>query len=475
MTCFKVLEGLGINLETRFRMFKGRDIFERTRLRLTFLYSGILMLFLIVFIVVVYLLLYTTIFKDQERELITSAEQESRNIETYLRNQNQRNGLAFRNQQSIEKDVDQFFFYVVNRSGQLVLGDEQIPDFREEILAQIAGWNPQRNEILQKTFKINFTMRGHFGKTRGNEFRPMKRIDTIRLMIAGEPIFYNGDVIGMLYIGKEVSLAYQLFRWLLVILSGLALLFLGVAFVISHFMSKKAMVPISLAFSRQREFVADASHELRTPLSVMLSSINALEMTMEENKNELSGKLLGNLKGEVKRMTGLVSDLLTLARSDSGTVELKMERFDFRPIGDKVIESVSTLAEAKAIKLELDAQESLIIMGDAGRLTQLLYILLDNAVKYTPSGGKVKLTLLATPKQLWIQIDDSGIGITPEDYGRVFERFYRVNKARTRHEGGHGLGLAIAKWIVDSHKGTIQVTSELGKGSTFLIRIPNGE
>ncbi len=430
------------------------------------------MLFLVLFIIVVYSILYLTIFKDQERELISSVQQEARNIEEYLRYQNHRGDLEFRNQESLVKDVDQFFFYVVNLSEELVLGDELIPELRTPILTAISGWNPGRNEILQETFEVNFFERKPTNKSRRDEFHPTQRTDTIRLMIAGEPIYYNRKAVGILYIGKEVSFAYSFFKMLPVILTGLAVLFLGVALVISYFMSKKAMVPITRAFSRQREFVADASHELRTPLSVLLSSINALEMTLELQKEEYAHKLLFNMKNEVKRMSGLVGDLLTLARSDSGTVELVNERFDFRPIAEEAVESVRALAETKQIKLHFDAPKTVIVNGDSQRLTQLLYILLDNSIKYTPNGGKAFLFLSIRGKELYLTMRDTGIGINPEDYGRIFERFYRVDQARTRYAGGHGLGLSIAKWIVENHKGTIQVSSEVGKGSTFVVKIP---
>jgi signal transduction histidine kinase len=362
---------------------------------------------------------------------------------------------------------------VVNRSGELVLGDEMIPDLRSELLTMIRGWNPTRDDIRLETFKVTFSERGFRDKGRkGDEFRPAQRTDTIRLISAGHPISYNGETVGMLYIGKEVSFAYQLFKWLLIILLGLTVLFLGVALVISYYMSKKAMVPISRAFSRQREFVADASHELRTPLSVMLSSIDAMEMTLDLKEEDYSQKLLFNMRNEVKRMTGLVGDLLTLARSDSGTVEYVNERFDFCAISEKAIEAVRALARSKEIDLTLEAPHSIMVNGDSQRLTQLLYILLDNSIKYTHNGGAAVLSLTVKAKELHIIMKDSGIGINPEEQHQIFERFYRADQSRTRQAGGHGLGLAIAKWIVESHKGTIQVSSNIGEGSTFFIRIP---
>jgi signal transduction histidine kinase len=202
----------------------------------------------------------------------------------------------------------------------------------------------------------------------------------------------------------------------------------------------------------------------------LLSSIDAVEMTIEPEG--FVEKMLSNMRQEVKRMTGLVGDLLTLARSDSNANVMKKETFDFRPFAEKAIESVSPLAAEKEISLSMDAPSSLKATGDSQRLSQLLYILLDNAIKYTPEGGEVKLTLKNAGNELWFSVQDTGIGIKKEDFPRIFERFYRVDKSRSRQVGGHGLGLSIAKWIVDTHGGMIQLTSEVGKGSTFAVRIP---
>lgn len=448
------------------------DIFESTQFRLTLLYSSLLMLFLLLFIVVVYILLYFTIFKEQERELEMSVSEEVTSLENYLVSRNQNNLLEFKNQETLEKDTDQFFFYVLDSSGDLVLGDETASAFRTEILSAIDDWTPPSNEIRSETLK--FENMENMMRERGKkaDFQPMQRQENVRLLISAQPIYHHGDIIGTLYVGKEISFAYQLFKWLPIILLGIAVLFMGVAIVISYYMSKKAMIPITKAFSRQKEFVADASHELRTPLSVMLSSINAMEITTDWKEEDYSSKLLLSLKNEVKRMTQLVGDLLTLARSDIEKKEQIYESFDFRPFAENTMSSLKTLAVSKEITLVFHAQESLMVYGDSQKFTQLLYILLDNAIKYTENGGEVSLMLATDEKDLIIKVKDTGIGIDPEEQQKIFDRFYRIDKARTRQIYGHGLGLSIAKWIVESYRGTIHVSSELEKGSTFLIRIP---
>jgi signal transduction histidine kinase len=439
-----------------------KDVFKSTQNRLTRTYSGLIMLFLIVFIFIVYSVLYVVILKNQEHELQSLVGQESSFIEDYMVKNTDLNG--FQNQEVVFAGVDQYFYYAVDQNGKVMMGNEANHRLRQSLLNLVNGRIQNDNEIHKEILHVETGPRGR------GEFRPHEMNQDIHLMIASHSIYVKGQYIGRLYIGKDISFAYQLFHWLLLILVMLGIIFFGVAVFISVVMSKRAMVPISGAFTRQREFVADASHELRTPLSVLLSSIDAMEMTIEPEG--FVEKMLSNMRQEVKRMTGLVGDLLTLARSDSNANVMKKETFDFRPFAEKAIESVSPLAAEKEISLSMEAPSSLKATGDSQRLSQLLYILLDNAIKYTPRGGEVKLVLKNGGNELWFSVQDTGIGIKKEDFSRIFERFYRVDKSRSRQVGGHGLGLSIAKWIVDTHGGAIQLASEVGKGSTFAVRIP---
>lgn len=444
----------------------GNDVFQNTQRRLTLLYSGLIMLFLTLFITIVYGLLYTIILQDQERDIRSMAREEAKIVEHYLVQNNRRNLWGIENQEIVLAGVDQFFSYMVGPNGDLIMGSEAVPA-RKSLFNLVHGWVPERGEVRKESLTISYS---HWNPKRKGQQAPVERQE-IRLMMAGEPIYYGHDFVGMLYIGKDVTFAYKLFNWLLVILIGLGILFLGVAFYLSYVMSKKAMVPISTAFTRQREFVTDASHELRTPLSVMHSSIDAMDMTIEE-EDPFVRKLLSNMKEEVKRMTKLVGDLLTLARSDSGEVELSREPFDLQQVAENTVESVSPLAASKEIKLKFEGEDQAPVVGDKERIRQLLYILLDNAIKYTPNGGEIKLLLARVENAVEISVQDTGIGIKEEERERIFDRFFRTDKARSRQAGGHGLGLSIAKWIVEAHGGTIHVESELGKGSAFIVKIP---
>lgn len=433
------------------------------------MYSGLLMLFLILFITIVYTVLYVVILNNQERELQSIVNQEANFIESYLLKNEQNDLQGMDEQEVVFAGVNQFFYYVVNSNGEIILGNESDRRVRPNLQRLFKGSFQNDREIRKETLHVEGNPNGRELK---GEFHPRETPQNIRLMIASQAIYDKGQFVGQLYVGKDITFTYQLFHSLLMILIAMGIIFLGVAIYMSVVMSKRAMIPISGAFTRQREFVADASHELRTPLSVLLSSIDAVEMTIEPQKKEMVENILTNMRQEVKRMTHLVSDLLTLARSDSNKIQLSLETFDFRVHAERAIESVRPLAASKQITMHLDSPVSLITVGDPQRLSQLIYILLDNAIKYTPHGGEVKLSLLIVGQQLCISVQDTGIGIRPEDYQRIFERFYRSDKSRSRQMGGHGLGLSITKWIVETHKGTIKVTSELGKGSTFTIHIP---
>ncbi|MCR8925173.1 HAMP domain-containing histidine kinase [Priestia megaterium] len=459
-------------LLTRAKQKVKQDLFSQTQNRLTFRYSALLMLFLLLFVFIVYALVYVVVSNSQQQNLNSMLKQESRIVQSILIKQ----AINSSNQQSKEeyKNIvvageDQFFYYVISPEGDLIMGNEASERLRSNLLNLIDGWIPIENEVRKERIKAPRPSFEHIEGVKGQNGEGKIDID---LMMAGEPIFYKGQFLGMLYIGKDVSFLYQLLKWLLIIMLSLTVLFVGVAIYISRLMSKRAMVPIETAFQKQKEFVADASHELRTPLSVMLSSINALEMQEEVTEDPFSKKLINNMKAEVKRMTSLVSDLLTLARSDSNKVEKAMMPFDITAAVQKVMESVETLAISKHIDLQLDTPENLVVTGDQERLTQLIYILLDNAIKYTTPHGNVNIQVVQHGSECILKVRDTGVGIHPDEKDRIFDRFYRADKSRSRQMGGHGLGLAIAKWIVETHKGKIDVESEQEKGSTFTVRLP---
>jgi two-component system OmpR family sensor kinase len=225
------------------------------------------------------------------------------------------------------------------------------------------------------------------------------------------------------------------------------------------------------AFERERRFTADASHELKTPLAVLRGDIE-VALRRQRTPAEYQRVLKSSLE-EIARLTKLTEDLLTLARSDAGQSALDLEpvRLDMLAAGSRAY--VSSLAESAGVELTYEVPVSpVVVVGDGKRLQQLLVNLLDNAIKYTPPGGSVRLSLSVDDSSALIEVSDTGRGIPDWALPHIFERFYRQTDARDSRVDGFGLGLAISKWIVDAHGGTITVESREGHGSRFTVRLP---
>ena len=225
---------------------------------------------------------------------------------------------------------------------------------------------------------------------------------------------------------------------------------------------------LEASFNRVRQFTADASHELRTPLTILRGETE-IALRTERTVNGLRKTLLSNLE-EIDRLSKIINDLLLLSRMDSGREEFHLQEISLDRIVEEKYEQMRTLAKEKGVVMEMERKESLSVRGDPVKLRQLLLNLLDNAIKYTPEGGKVWLSLERSNGFARITVADTGIGIPEEDLPHIFDRFYRVDKAR--RDGGSGLGLSICKLIVEAHKGRIDVDSKPGAGSTFRVYLP---
>jgi len=224
------------------------------------------------------------------------------------------------------------------------------------------------------------------------------------------------------------------------------------------------------SFSRQRQFTADASHELRTPLAIMQAEAT-LALSKERAPDDYR-KALETISQESDHMSSVIGKLLFLARSDAGKEQLNFEDVDLKELIIGLAANIEAFAQDKGIKFTVDTKDDVNVSGDKVKLRQLFTNILENAVRYTPADGKISISLLEKESNAVVSISDTGIGIPPEHLPHIFERFYRVDKARARADGGVGLGLAIAKIIAESHKGKIQVESEVGKGTTFIVSIP---
>ncbi len=239
----------------------------------------------------------------------------------------------------------------------------------------------------------------------------------------------------------------------------------------SWLLSKAAIRPIQAAWQKQLDFTADASHELRTPIAVIQTNLE-LVMDSPEETVESQMKWLKNIEAENKRMTHLVEDLLTLSRADTNQQTLENETFMLEEALSEALIPFQPIANAKSIELNISANSKSAFYGDRKRVKQLLIVLVDNALNYTDSGS-VTVSIFQNEKELTLTVSDTGHGIEKIHLDKIFDRFYRVEKTRALNQDGSGLGLSIAKWIVQEHKGTIHVASTIDVGTTFTIRLPN--
>jgi signal transduction histidine kinase len=279
--------------------------------------------------------------------------------------------------------------------------------------------------------------------------------------------FVVRDIIAVSIVDSEVELLKNLL-WIMAgsLIGGLLVIVLA-----GYFLARRAMVPIEAAWGRQQQFVSDASHELRSPVTGIYSNAELMlrhpRHTVEEESNRID-----TIMRESVRMKRLIANLLTLARSDADRADLQLAPVDISELIGQVAESFQSLEEITEIALRVDVAPALEIQGDRERLHQLLVILLDNAFKYNHPGGRVTITGTKTDKHVSVSVADTGIGIAPENLPRIFDRFFRGDKARSRDSGGTGLGLAIAKWIVEKHRGKIVVESDPGRGTKFTVTLP---
>jgi two-component system sensor histidine kinase CiaH len=276
----------------------------------------------------------------------------------------------------------------------------------------------------------------------------------------------------VLVVGQSLTGEQRALDLLLLILVGGGIGGLLLSFAGAWFLAGRALVPIQQAFRRQQEFVADASHELRTPLTVLRSATDLLAQHRDEPLAK-NAELFDDIRADIARLQRLTGDLLTLARSDRGELELMTAPLNVGALAAEVVRRVGPLAQERGVELTGPAPDSDAVADvDPDRVQQVLLILLDNAIKHTPAGGRVVVLARVQGDHAVVEVADTGTGIAPEHLPRVFERFYRADAARARVDGGTGLGLAIAKTLVDAHGGQLALASTPGAGTRATVRFP---
>jgi heavy metal sensor kinase len=227
---------------------------------------------------------------------------------------------------------------------------------------------------------------------------------------------------------------------------------------------------IDQSFEGMRRFVADASHELRTPVAIIRGEAD-VALSNERSAAEYR-ESLAIILDESRRLSVLVDDLLNLARADAGRVKLQNQPFYWNDLLAECCRAMQSLAVARRIELICGSAPDMPFHGDEELLRRMTLNLLDNAIRYTPPGGRVAAELEGRADGVLLRISDNGVGIAPEAAPHVFERFFRADKARSRGNGGFGLGLAIVKWIAESHNGAVELASQPGAGSVFTVTLP---
>ncbi|TWT06580.1 sensor histidine kinase [Planococcus sp. CPCC 101016] len=250
-----------------------------------------------------------------------------------------------------------------------------------------------------------------------------------------------------------------------------SLIFIILSISASYILSKKMMQPIIQSWNKQAEFVENASHELRTPLTIIQ---NKLELLLMEPQQKIMQKFenIALSLSETRRLSKLTSDLLTLARADSAEIQLDKQTLHVDEFIERVSAPYIEIAESQNKTLQLELNCSVQIKADEVRLHQLLVILLDNALKYTDEKQEISVKTYTEDQKVAIEVNDNGRGIEKENLPYIFDRFYRVDKARSRENGGVGLGLSIAQWIVINHGGTIAAFQNEKAGTTFKVKLP---
>lgn len=225
-------------------------------------------------------------------------------------------------------------------------------------------------------------------------------------------------------------------------------------------------------YAKQQQFTADASHEMRTPLAVMKLAVQGLQEVEDSRLSDFAKESVNMLQSESERLSRLTENLMTLARSDEDILPVYTAQVDITALCKKVASQMSLLTAEKKLQLKQEIQDNLVMQGDEMALSRLLIILLDNAMKYSPEQTQITLRAAKVKTHLVLEVRDEGFGISDEDKQKIFDRFFRVDKARSRSHGGLGLGLSLALAIVRQHGGSIKVLDNKPRGTVMYVKLP---
>lgn len=352
-----------------------------------------------------------------------------------------------------KKYLNNIFYYMYDAHGKLLHNSNNIDWSKESVHGIIAANNLASGETIIKSV---FTSK--------HDFR--------FYAISQESIYNNNIYMGKVYVGIDISKDFmflgRLFLWIMILL----LISLLIVYKAGKYMANSAMQPIIESFEKQMLFAANASHELRTPLSVLLSGIDILQNDKDNHLTDFSNEIIGDMRLEVLKMKTLVINLLLLARCDNSAMTVKKEKIPLNPLLMDISNIFTSLSADKHITLsyENNVPDSFVYV-DSNHFKQIMTILLDNAVKYTPKYGKIRINVFSKNDTLAISVTNTGIGIPNKDLPHIFNRFYRSDNA-SKYEGT-GLGLSIAKSLTEKNHGLLTVNSKENILTRFTLYLPS--
>lgn len=420
---------------------------ENLRRRMTCIYAGIFAALILFVVAAAYAFIWWAILDHEKQGLVAQAHHE---VEEWLNS-----GEAPCSDDAVK--TGRMLAYFVGADGKTVIMDQ-------------LGNGPQGRAIADhrndwpRNFDSSRMLRMHgVGEDSASRYR---------YLAAVVPVERGGERIGSLYMFKNVEFYYTAaFNTLFKVLCVAAALFLAACF-FGYWLAGRTILPVSRMYARQQQFTADASHEMRTPLAVIRLAIKSLQEDEDSCYSDFAKESLKMIHDETLRMTRLTENLMELARSDQGALNAAMADVDMSELCRQAAKKLELVCAAKGQTLLTEIDGGLHIVGDEAALTRLLVILLDNASKYSPAGTTVTLRAARQRGNLLVEVRDEGCGISDADKKKVFDRFFRVDKARSRSQGGLGLGLSLAQAIGRQHHGSIKLLDNTPRGTIVQVLLP---
>ena len=347
------------------------------------------------------------------------------------------------------------FYYIMSPEAELVHGNETQPELREAVLSHLMANDLPRDEVVFHDLAVD-------------EAEDAVRLALLRHPVEGEDGTYLGSVFAATDVGGALAHLDQLLR----IMFALALGVVVLAGAGGWWMADRSLLPLRRALIQQREFIANASHELRGPLTVMQTALSMVERDAGEKLGAFHRQSLQDASEETRRLGDLAARLLLLARADAGALELRRAPLDLAAVVARQVRLHQSRAEAKGQQLGADLPPEAPCSGDADLLAQAVTAGLDNAMHYTPKGGRIDLSLNDSGTGWRLVIADTGPGMDAQARANAFARFFRADSARSRHNGGAGLGLPILREIIELHGGRAEIDSQPGAGTKLVLTLP---